>query len=518
MKKLFKRNMSKIYFAYLILLLVVVFAIYTSYAAFHFIKEKNAINLITGDFDYLLSDDHFVIPARDSQIVTITISSKNTVDSIYQLYYVNNDNLDLYYVDNNDLPFGNMDASGRKTISLVVVNKSSESQTVSLGVQGGLTGKTLTLENGRTAIYLKYVFTPAKEVILASNSLQKQPSNMFNYSSNGDYYNLSKQAYFVDSAHVSNGLYSMNDDDGASYFFRGDIDSNNVIFGAYENDYYIYVYNDRYFQSLSSCQSYNSNCNDSKKVKLASAGDKMYWKIIRVNGDNSLRLLYNGTHPELDYNKTDLSTWVHIGMSPYHTLTDDPKYAGYTYVTSDKTYDSTVKEMVDQWYMSTLGNSLFDEQIAMGRFCSDGSGYKLCTDYGFSLANTKVFAAFNRLVLSQYHISKKTVLPTLTCPADLPYGGNYRLKAGLITADELVLGGQLFGTNTSTYLNMRSDPYWTMTPSHYKDIAYAAREYGGLTWNTISTLRAVRPVINVIGDKGFKPLGDGSVSNPYVMW
>ena len=30
-------------------------------------------------------------------------------------------------------------------------------------------------------------------------------------------------------------------------------------------------------------------------VKLASAGDKMYWKIVRVNGDGSLRLIYNGT-------------------------------------------------------------------------------------------------------------------------------------------------------------------------------------------------------------------------------
>jgi len=205
-------------------------------------------------------------------------------------------------------------------------------------------------------------------------------------------------------------------------------------------------------------------------------------------------------------------------MSPYHVTANNPMYSGYTYVTSSKEYDSDVKKLIDGWYASTLGNSSFDTQVMLGRFCSDGSGYKSCSDYGFSLGTTKVFSSFDRLVLSRYYSKEKDVLPTLNCPTSMDYGGNYQLKVGMISADELVLGGQLFGTNTVTYLNARSEPYWTMTPSHYKDKTYVSREYGGLTWNSVDTLRAVRPVINVIGDKGFKPMGDGSETNPYVMW
>ena len=79
----------------------------------------------------------------------------------------------------------------------------------------------------------------------------------------------------------------MEDEDGTSYYFRGNVDNNNVQFGEYQSDYYVYNYSSKYFQSLESCQEYNSSCSESNRVKLASAGDKMYWKIIRVNGDGS---------------------------------------------------------------------------------------------------------------------------------------------------------------------------------------------------------------------------------------
>ena len=131
----------------------------------------------------------------------------------------------------------------------------------------------------------KYVPLTTQE-ILEDNELQEETTNMFNYASNGMYLSgVSEEGepqYSTDESQVTNGLYSMEDEDGTSYYFRGNVDNNNVQFGQYDNDYYVYNYNNRYFQSLASCQEYNSSCSESNKVKLANAGDKMYWKIVRV--------------------------------------------------------------------------------------------------------------------------------------------------------------------------------------------------------------------------------------------
>ena len=81
----------------------------------------------------------------------------------------------------------------------------------------------------------KYVPETTK-TILADNSLQEEKLTMFNYTSDGLQFNKSEQ----DSNYVTSGLYSSEDDDGTSYYYRGDIDNNNVQFGSYDEDYYVY--------------------------------------------------------------------------------------------------------------------------------------------------------------------------------------------------------------------------------------------------------------------------------------
>ena len=117
---------------------------------------------------------------------------------------------------------------------------------------------------------------------------------------------------------------------------------------------------------------------------------------------------------------------------------------------------------------------------------------------------------------------QENVTPSLKCPSTSEdYGGSYRLKAGLITADELVLGGETLGVIGDSYLNPGDNDllwYWSMTPADF-DNGYAG------VWNEDDDLRndivdndggAVRPVINVTTDNGFTS-GDGTASNPYVI-
>ena len=354
----------------------------------------------------------------------------------------------------------------------------------------------------------KYVPLTTQQ-ILEDNELQEEKTNMFNYASNGDIitdpYEMTTENH---PEYVTNGLYSMEDEDGTSYYY------NNVQFGEYTSDYYVYNYSSRYFQSLASCQEYNSSCSESNKVKLANAGDKMYWKIVRVNGDGSLRLIYNGTSASPD--NSDLANSYLIGQVPYNLERNDPKYAGYTY---DNGTDSFIKKEVDTWYSNALGSSSYDSKVSSGRFCSDSSGYREETMMGGN-----VFASFDRLGSAFGKVMglemQENVTPTLKCPTTSEsYGGSYRLKAGLITADELVLAGESMGVVGNSYLSIGGSNiyYWSMTPAaFFFGDAFVWGEFEFLDNRRVDTYNAVRPVINVTTDNGFTS-GDGAASNPYIL-
>ena len=150
---------------------------------------------------------------------------------------------------------------------------------------------------------------------------------------------------------------------------------------------------------------------------------------------------------------------------PYNLEDNNPKYIGYTY---DNGTDSFIKKEVDTWYNNTLGsNSLYDSKVILGRFCSDSSGLKEETDYGFpDMGELEIFASFDRLGQVENSFAKDNA-PSFICPdTNESYGGSYRLKAGLITADELVYAGESEMVTVNSYLNPGEDglEYLTMTP------------------------------------------------------
>ena len=362
----------------------------------------------------------------------------------------------------------------------------------------------------------KYVPLTTQE-ILEDNELQEEKTNMFNYASNGNYLDMNSMSQQNNPEYVTNGLYSMDDEDGISYYYRGNVTNNNVQFGEYTEDYYIY--DDGYFQTqtLENCEKLNSGqTNRCEKTKLASKGDKMYWKIVRINGDGSLRLLYNG----INNNQED----VRVGRAPYNLTSDDSKYTGYTYDRDTNEIDSFIKEEVDEWYNNALGDTIYDNMAIKGRFCNDTSGYQLGTNYGFTDVDYNVFASYDRLVQSYTNYAKPNS-PTLKCPSTSEnYGGNYRLKAGLMTADELVLAGASFSVfNLDIYF--KSNGITSMTPGSnnmntnypYSSI-FIVHPFFDQYINQSSDVVGfpITPVINVSVDTGFTS-GDGTSENPYVI-
>ena len=357
--------------------------------------------------------------------------------------------------------------------------------------------------------------------ILSDNELQEEKENMFNYASNGSYISSvdpeTGLQYGNNPSQVTNGLYSMEDEDGISYYYRGNIDNNNIQFGEYESDYYVYGINENYFQTKESCMSVSANEEWCQPLKLASTGDKMYWKIVRVNGDGSLRLIYNGTSTNSINN--DLASSYAVGYSTYNFEKNNPKYAGYTYDRDTNETNSFIKKEVDAWYSNTLGSSSYDSKVIEGRFCSDSSGYKMVGNYNFRNVYYYIFSSYDRLGQANNNFAKPNS-PTLKCPSTTEsYGGSYRLKAGLITADELVLAGESASVVGNSYLSLGESEmyYWSMTPAAF--INYSVNIWNEselLIFDIPNNSYAIRPVINVsVENTTLK--GEGTKDNPYVL-
>ncbi len=358
----------------------------------------------------------------------------------------------------------------------------------------------------------------AKKTILLNNPVQGTKKNMFDYSNEGNRYEIATKTAVNYPDYVTNGLYSAEDEDGTSYYFRGNV--NNIVkFGKYTNDYYVYeatVSGTTYkYVSLAACQFADSTCTEANKVKLASAGDDMYWRIIRINGDGTVRMIYAGTSVEA----TGMNAG--IGVSRYNATWNDLKYSGYTW---DNGVDSNIKTEVDSWYNNNLNGTSYDKQIALGKFCSDSAGTvedgtELIANQGWP-ADSKMFQTARR-VWNDYVGTANHNTPSLICPeTDKTYGGRYNLKVGLITVDEENLAGITYTVNGSNYLK-NGYWFWSMTPfaSWGTSAGVFDVDSGGrLVYHAVSAHHGlVRPVINLKATTLFADGGEGTTSNPYVV-
>ena len=133
----------------------------------------------------------------------------------------------------------------------------------------------------------------------------------------------------VTGAESENSLLCMAPDDyGTSYYFRGNVSNNYVKFANF------------------------------------------YWRIIRVNGDGSVRMIYDGTSAHKNGEASEDRT---IGTSAFNDKYDDNAYVGYMYGTPvSSTYaathaninDSTIKKYIDNWYEKSIKDSSYETYLS----------------------------------------------------------------------------------------------------------------------------------------------------------
>lgn len=229
-----------------------------------------------------------------------------------------------------------------------------------------------------------------------------------------------------DAALLDEGFLKSTDDLGVAYYFRGAVSNNNVKFA-----------------------------------------DKN-WKIVKINGDGSVKMVLDGTIEELN------------------------KY----YETEYSFEDSKIYESLNNWYNTYLNN--YSDYIAYYKFCND----IVSEEESFS------YIAYSRIITNK--------IPMYVC-----LGDKVNSKIGLLTADEVSMAGASTSENKNFYLyneNIKT-AYYLMTGAEYKNGIYypfLVGTDGSIITNTAGNLlRSIRPVINII--KNAKVTGNGTSDEPYEI-
>ena len=244
-----------------------------------------------------------------------------------------------------------------------------------------------------------------------------------------------------------------------------------------------------------------------------------WWRIIRVNGNGSIRLIYDGTTAHAN---GESSTDRQIDTSAFNTNSNDNAYVGYMYGTpGSSTHEAThaninnsaIKTILDSWYESNLSNHSDYIDTEAG-FCGDRTPYS-----GSGTGTTRTYyAPYNRLFTNKtpsFECTNNSDLYTTTGSED----GNKALQypIGLISTDEVAYAGGVYNTSNSSYYLCIRNVYWTMSPSSYNSGAgvFCVGSNGRLGWYGVRSAVGVRPVINLRGD--LFVTGTGTSTDPYEV-
>ena len=240
---------------------------------------------------------------------------------------------------------------------------------------------------------------------------------------------------------TSSGIIKTEDNDGEAYIFRGNVENNNV--------------------------------------KL---GDSNY-KILKINGDNSIRLILDGAaQNQVAYNE-DVS------------FKED--------YTEKLLYDnSKIKTFLENFLSTSLND--YSKYIIESSFCEDVNIYK-------EMDGTSYLNNYKRI----FEDNK----PSLVCEGNI-----IKSKIGLITADELTFAGAYqnkANNNYYLYNDKIEGPYYTLSGSQvllgYNAVdIITANADGSMSYDKkISTPMFIRPVISI--DANTSVSGTGTVDDPYII-
>ena len=250
-----------------------------------------------------------------------------------------------------------------------------------------------------------------------------------------------------------------------------------------------------------------------------------YWRIVRINGDDSVRLIYDGTVAHANGEASDDRQIGTSAFNDYPKYNANDMYAGYMYRTGssvqENTNDSTIKLFVDDWYENNIKGTIYEKLLTDNIFCNDRS---------ISNSRPRGWATDGNVTFRWVYFpnGKYNNNMMLTClqqndaftVSDTENGnGALKYPIGLLTADEVVLAGGWNEANNNYYLYSGQN-WWTLSPKGSILISAVINiiiNYDGTAYTEGNTKNAygVRPVLN-LKPEAIK-YGDGTASNPYRL-
>ena len=338
-------------------------------------------------------------------------------------------------------------------------------------------------ENKKFQINYLYGEKKIYKILSATKKNITTTTNEINY--NAIEYNLSTIRLTeeqIESDKSDKGLYITSDNYGDTYYYRGNIENNNVYFAG------------------------------------------MYWQIIRINGDNSIRIMYNGTVK----NAIGAEKTINSTLYDFNSLYNGPTYVGYMYGDANgSTYaedhknstSSNIKNVIDNWYKSNISNTNNENYIETNStFCGDRSLY-----VGNGILNTEAsyFGAYGRYMNSTASLTCKNKNDIYTVKGSEKGNNSLTYPVGLITYDELAISGVIPEYSNPLAWTYSSSAYWTMSPAYFMPSNGYAHGWiqadNGMLVDTFVIQRAgIRPVINLKADVEISG-GIGTVNDPYVI-
>ena len=296
-------------------------------------------------------------------------------------------------------------------------------------------------------------------------------------------------------------LASTEDDYGTSYYFRGAVTNNYVEFA--------------------------NKC----------------WRIIRVGGDGSVKLILHNDNPTgvanpcASANNSASAAFARYSgttyTSKFNEKEDDNAYVGFRYGTSGSstytathanTNKSTILTNLETWYNNNL--KTYEKVIADTVWCNDKTvidktynpwNWSNVNGLGYG-TNVTIYGATQRLVSTSR--SAGGTGPSFKCNGELI---KITSKVGLITADELAFAGYAHELeNTTTYLQENIGTLWWWSLSPYDFSSIGAAVWGVLGGNGYFSTSGVsdhagglRPSISLKSTTNVT--GDGTSSSPFVV-
>ena len=377
------------------------------------------------------------------------------------------------------------------------------------------------------------------------------------------------------------GMYSDEDNDGKTYYYRGSVAGNYVKFAGY------------------------------------------YWRVIRVNGDGTVRMIYDGTTP---HDNGESSSNRQVGTQAFNSYINDNTYVGYMYAdpsnfvetnsgSASFTYNSGLSATAKYYFSKTYTldkNSRsykLSGDLIQGTIASDKVGYYTCfstnkdatcqrlfytlkynsstsmnvSALGYGTTNMEqsqsndVNSTMKNYLDNWYKnnlnsytdkISKDTIFcnnrttsnkqsgtynnagygmnptiygyeryynyanqgklgPDLSCPLNDSFNvegtnGNKKLTypVGLITLDEVLMSGGINGSVNRLYYLYTGQNYWTMSPNTFGN-------WLNSTTTSVSTGGSLFE-LGTDGQNGVRPVinldpdkitftGNGTMQDPYVI-